>query len=156
MTTEVRLFGNNGNRTIAVERDDRFTNARFGKVAPAPTEPLTITPDLPSATALTKNSLQDSNEFTPTSEVSPHDATAAVVTANPEPTTDLSALLAEVDACLNKNPEAKRHPVMQAKLQRGAEHIKQRASDEALYQKHNDVEAKRETAIEIAKKLGVL
>ena len=48
MTTEVRLFGNNGNRTIAVERDDRFTNARFGKVAPAPTEPLTITPDLPA------------------------------------------------------------------------------------------------------------
>ena len=72
MSTHVELYGKHGSRTIAIKRDDRFTNARFGKVAPAPTEPLRVTPDLPTSN-------------------SPQDATAAVVaaTVNPEPTTDL-------------------------------------------------------------------
>ena len=69
-----------------------------------------------------------------------------------KPTTDLSALLAEVDACLDKNPEAKRREtVADIERRRGLKKIDDRIkSERKLYAE------KSETAIALAKKLGVI
>ena len=69
-----------------------------------------------------------------------------------KPKTDLSALLTEVDALLEKNPEAKRREtVADIERRRGLERIDKRVrSERKLYAE------KSETAIARAKELGVL
>ena len=43
---KVELYGKRGHRKTDIQPDRRFTNPRFGQVAPAPTPPATITPEL--------------------------------------------------------------------------------------------------------------
>ena len=104
---------------------------------------------------------------------SPHDATAAVVaaTVNPEPTTDLNvspavtaveapgptttdltALLEEVDAIMNPQPKPERKPTVQEiERKRGLQRL-----NEKVVSERDQYAEKSQTAIEIAKKLGVL
>ena len=66
-----------------------------------------------------------------------------------KPTTDLRELLTEVDACLNKNPVAKRETVWDIERRRGLERVDKRVRSERKYAE------KSETAIAFARKLGV-
>ena len=77
-------------------------------------------------------------------EVSHPESTAPV-----KPTTDLRELLTEVDACLNKNPVAKRETVWDIERRRGLERVDKRVRSERKYAE------KSETAIAFARKLGV-
>ena len=49
---KVELYGKRGHRKTDIQPDRRFTNPRFGQVAPAPTPPATITPELKTSAEL--------------------------------------------------------------------------------------------------------
>lgn len=93
----------------------------------------------PDAWAKVANAI--GSELPPTSVETPE--------PTPKPETNLTELLADVDAKLEKAKPVRKQTVQDIQVQRGIDYIIQRNKERKAYEKHHDVPAKSATALKL-------